>query len=353
MQKIENIEFLRIILIIGILCTHAFHSAKWAFWRVVDAPVLTALKNSPNFGMNAVEGFFLIAGFFLVYKFKDVDFKTFALNKYLRLVPLVIFSTILCVCLYPLHWFPLRITGDILSAFLLNNFGICWTKATNQDLWFSSALFSALLLYFPIIKLKSEKIRKLIALAVVVFCYILLEILRKGIYATPFQNYYGIINIGFIRAVGGVGLGCILCWIYKKYLKGFCFKYQSAIYSILEIFTFGGMVYWLFLPHCKISNFVFVIDFAVLLMLFVQTQGFLSKLLEKIKWSYFSRYIYSIYVTHFISGFILCNYLYKAHPGFVSNYPVGALIISFVFFVLFGILTYHIIERPIRNILSY
>lgn len=342
MQKRYNcFDFIKIIFLLAVIMTHIFYTSKWALWRLADIPVFNFLKASTEFSCNAVEGFFIISGFLLVAAFKNIDVKTFVLKKYFRLAPVAIFSLICAIILRLFHLVKFRVIADLLAIFMLNNFGICWAKSSNQILWYSSALFGGLIIYFSIIKFL-PKYKKTIALALVIISYTLLEILKNGDYSLPYKNYYNVFNVGFLRALGGIGTGCILAWIQQYNIKT-----NYLFNSAMEILLFCGTIYWLFCPHIKITNFVFVLICTALLWLLVQNNGVLSNLINRFDYSNLSKYVYSIYVTHYLVGFAICGGFYKSHLQLLSNYPIISSFVYIIISVVIGVITYHFIEEPV------
>lgn len=341
MQKTFNcLDFLKIFLLLAVIMTHACFSAPWAFWRLADLPAYNLLHSCSEFSCNAVEGFFIISGFLLVMTYKDISLKTFVLKKYFRLSPPAIFSILVCFVLHAFHLVKLRIFGDILTAFMLNNFGICWAKGSNQILWYPSALFAGLILYYSIIKFLPKK-KEVITIILVSVSYILLEVLKHGTYSAPYKNFYGVLNIGFLRALGGIGFGCIIAWLQKADIKT-----NYIFNSISEIILLCGTVYWLFCPHAKMTNFLFVIIFVGLLQFFINDKGLLSNIINKFNYKFLSKYVYSIYVMHYLVGYALCGGFYKNHIAMLNCAPLVYFVLYIILSCFVGVVVYKLVEEP-------
>ena len=151
MEKLKNIEFLRVFLISVIVYMHTTAYGGWSL-----------LKNFPNVeqlkffhstfiqGNNAVEGFFIIAGFLLIYTLRNISTIDFIKKKYIRLSPTILFAVLVCMIASFWHVIKIRFWDDILVVLLLNNFGVCFAHGTTPTLWFSSALFAGVVIYFLI-----------------------------------------------------------------------------------------------------------------------------------------------------------------------------------------------------------
>ena len=78
MEKLKNIEFLRVFLISVIVFLHTTAYGAWSL--LVNFPDIPQLKTFHKIfiqGNNGVEGFFIIAGFLLIYTLKNQSVKDF------------------------------------------------------------------------------------------------------------------------------------------------------------------------------------------------------------------------------------------------------------------------------------
>lgn len=358
MQKLKNIEFLRTFLIFTIVMLHVCTSSAWSFGHLFrNIPLYQTLHDCFAKANNGVEGFFIIAGFLLVVTFKNsTTVLNFVKKKYIRLSPAIAFATLLCVGGLALHTMHFKLIPNILTIFLLNHFGICWAIGSNPILWFTSALFSSLLLYFCVLKFISEKYKKLAIIILIIMGYGILEYFQHGRFADPYHNYWHIFNVGFLRAMGGIGLGCIIGKLYKENIekiKNFTpLLWQKVSLSVIEIVFLTFVVWWTACPHIKINNIVFVAGFTVLFSLFVFKKGYLSELLDKDVWVFLGKYQYSIYVIHYVIGKIYGFGVWKHYPDFVNSFPAVPVLISLISIIIFGIFTYHFVEVPCADYLT-
>ena len=110
MTKLRNIEFLRIIFCMAIVYLHIFNCQMSNFIQNTHDNNIIDLFNKMAFncsnGWLLVQGFVMIAGFFLFYSIKkkgNMPWGKFALDKLVRLYSVMAFYTLLCVLLVTLQ----------------------------------------------------------------------------------------------------------------------------------------------------------------------------------------------------------------------------------------------------------
>ena len=357
MNKLKNIEFLRVFLISVIVLLHTTAYGSWSLLvNFPDIKELDFFHKTFIQGNNSVEGFFIIEGFLLIYTLKNQNIKDFRKKKYMRLSPTILFAVIICIIASLWHAVKLRFWDDILVVLLLNNFGICLAHGTTPTLWFTSALFAGLLIYFLLTKISSKTIKTISFVALPILAYGILEYFQHGSFSTPHKNYSYIFNVGFLRAVGGVGIGTTVGFIYKKYIQEIKEKVFNFIGNIVinlaEFSLLCFMVWWLVTPHKQFNCIIFVIAFALLLILFVFEKGIISKITNKDIWVKLGKYQYSIYVIHSVIGKILINSVWKTNSEFVKIHPYSTIFIIICTILIAGYITYNLVEKPCTNYLK-
>jgi len=357
LTKIKNIEFLRVFLIISIVFLHTCSSSAWSLSRVfTDIPQFDLLHDCFAHANNCVEGFFIIAGFLLILTYKSKhDLKDFIKKKYIRLSPVILFVTIISAAASLFGVMHFKVFPNIMTVLLLNHFGICLAVGSNPVLWFTSALFSGLLLYFCIIKFQSERFAKTFCIIVPIISYGLLEIFQHGDFSDPYHNYLYIFNVGFMRAAGGIGLGCAVGYLYKGFCKSGIELKNSVVKTLITILEGALAVFifwWIAFPHLRQNSLEFVLGFTILLTLFVMKQGYLSKILDKNIWVFLGKFQYSIYVVHYTVGKILVNGLWKNIPEFVYDNPDAVISVTAGLIFIVGIFTYYMVEFPCTKYLK-
>lgn len=357
MIRIKNIEFLRILMIFGIIMHHAFINASWSLDGLFpNIELFQMLKKAFWFANNGVEGFFIISGFLFTLTFKKVNtFVQFVSKKYLRLAPVILFATGICFIASLFSLIEFDFFNNLLTVLLVNNFIIRWGCGAVGSVWYVSVLMTCYVLFFPIKKYVVDAKKYCLTLFLLtVFGYLMLEILRHGNYSGAYQNI-GILNVGFLRGLGGFGLGALLGEIYKQYAEKiniFDLKKYYAHFSLCEVFLISGLIWWLCFIHIKFNNIIFVLMFTLLFVLFILNKGCISNFFDKNIWSTLSKYVYSIFVTHTLIYKLFSCHFWIKYPEFVNSYSIIPVIINLFLVILLGIFTYHFIEVPFAKFLS-
>ena len=97
----------------------------------------------------------------------------------------------------------------------------------------------------------------------------------------------------------------------------------------------------------EVTPLTLVIYFTLLFVLFVFSKGYLSSFLNKIKFSFISKYVYSVYIVHICVFVIYWQISTNIYSEFIpDNLPILTILYIIVCF-LFGVIAYHMIEKPI------
>ena len=358
MNKFKNIEFLRILMILAIVMLHAYSNKPWSLYVLYpEVDLFTNLKQCFCAANNGVEGFFIVSGFFFCLTFKPcLSFFEFIKYKYLRLAPVIIFTSLIGMIAGLFHYIKIKWFPTILSMFLLNNF-VYNTKGDFLHVtWFVSALLSAFIIYFCLKKYISGKKYWIILSVLTCLGYTILTIFRNGYFTNPTVNLFGFLSVGFLRAISGIGVGVLIGEFYKRY-KNEIIKFKpskliSILLSFSEILLMGFIIWWISFKHHFIYHGVVVIAFALLLILFICQKSFLSQILNKDFAVCLGKYSYSIYVTHVAVFKLITHKLWIQHPEFVTSQPVLPVIVELSLVILIGILTYHLVEEPVAKYFS-
>lgn len=187
-DKFKNIEFLRVILIFGIVMHHGFMKQDWSLYQMFhNVDCYSFLLKSFHFANNGVEAFFIISGFLFILTFKDtISFAKFFVKKYIRLCPVIFFATLLCYFASLFDLISFNWVDNILTILLLNNFVIRWSNGAVGSVWYVSALVTGLAIYFPIKKyIKNINIYYVSVALFVLLSYGTLEVLKSGSFGGP------------------------------------------------------------------------------------------------------------------------------------------------------------------------
>ena len=121
--------------------------------------------------------------------------------------------------------------------------------------------------------------------------------------------------------------------------KLFCTALEGACVA----FIIGGMLLNVFRPK---NQLLYIIVFALTIILFLRREGFISRLFENSLWSKLSQYTYSIYICHLFIRALLKQHLYRKMPEFVINYPILNVVLAISLSCLFGVAVYYLVEKP-------
>ena len=351
MQKIKNIEFLRIIGCIAIILVHLFNSAL-LFGTFPDILLYKNFSKILNCGTLAVDLFFILSGFFFAYKLNlQKSCWQFCKKKLIRLYPVLVFIIILYFIFSLTGSLKFTFYGDILVLLFLNGTTLFYKFANAGHFWYVSAMFWCLLFYYYLLKIYSKNNVNLLIALITLFSYSFLIHAQNGVVTGTHQTYYNFINAGMLRALGGIGIGYFIGEWYKTNIdKINNWKpgiYQVVALSSLEFITLYFIINNLMLHRLKYNNqFIFIIAFTTIIVLFLAKKGIFSKILDNNIWSKISRYTYSIYMIHYPIYFHLRGSLWKHHPEIVYTHPILNIVFTLALVIVAGVLTYHFVEKP-------
>ena len=361
-KKIKNIELLRIIGCLAIVCLHLFNENL----RLVfpDIKAYQSLREMTINGQKAVDLFFMLSGlFFALYFDKEQSMFDYFRKKVIRLYPVVLFIVLVSFLGSLTKLYKFSFFAEILVLF--NIFGTSMTAGLTGThigvFWYVSSMLWVLGIYFYLLKNYEKKTCNFIIFLTVFFCYSFLICARDGKINSPQTTYCYVFNVGLMRAFGGIGIGYFIgeWWkvnfdtIGQKTLK----LWQKILITLLEFVCLYFMVKYLLLKRIQFKNdMIFIVDFIVIIMLFLAKKGFISQFFNDTVlgdiWVFFSKYTYSIYMVHKLV-FAFFRYLqWKKHPDFIHTYPLVEVIIILCAVVTTGVLLYHLIEKPCIKYLS-
>ena len=101
------------------------------------------------------------------------------------------------------------------------------------------------------------------------------------------------------------------------------------------------------------NKLIFILAFALLFILFLLKYGYISQFFDN-KYSYIiGKYTYSIFITHtIIRNIWFYVFLNKENEAMVACHPLLNIFSIFFLSIILGILTYHLVEKPIAQFLK-
>ena len=230
----------------------------------------------------------------------------FLKKKLIRLYPVLVFVVFASAIIGTLGLIEFSIFDNLLALFLLNGTGLVLKIVnTTAPFWYVSAMLWTMLLFMHLLKNFEKKYVDLLIVLLIFFSYTFIIHALNGRMYGPAFTYYNFINIGMLRAFGGIGLGYLIGEWYKVYSEKIEHAMVSAktkvVITLSEFACLFFIIYNLLLHNIKFNNrIIFVIVFAITIMLFISKKGSVSKFLDNKIFSKVSRYTYSIYMVHLL-----------------------------------------------------
>lgn len=358
MQKIKNIEFLRIIGCLAIIFYHMLASNHRLHGMFGDIELYKHLYDMVYRGCIAVDLFFILSGLFFALKL-DVTKSVweFLKHKLIRLYPVLLFITVIYFIISLFGIAKFNLYDNILGLLCLNGTGLAFRGGNLSIAWYVSTMLWVLGIYFYLFKhFKTEKMNPLIG-AVILFCYCFLIHARHGNIGGNFKVYNYVFSAAMMRGFAGIGVGYFIGFWYKNNVekfKNYIPDIKSKLFlTLIEFACLFFIIQNLMLHKLKYNNeIIFIIAFIMIIVLFLFQKGYISKFLEIDLWSKFSKYTYSLYMTHSLLMNILKETFWKDCPEFVYAHPLLNIVFTTILIVIFGCLTYHFIEKPCANYLK-
>ncbi len=361
MEKIKNIEFLRIIGCIAIVLLHLFNQSGLYgnFAAAWDFNYGQLYWNTSN-GQKAVDLFFILSGLFFTLKItqpqKMQSLYNFVKKKVFRLWPVLIWVLFLYFIASLTGVVHFEFLSNIITFFALNGNGIALQAGNVGAFWYVSAMLWVLILFYYLLKNFDKKIVNLIIGLLVYFSYVFLLHAKSGAINNHVQTFYNIFNVGILRALGGIGVGYFIGeWYKNNHEKINNLKLSLNHKIIISILEFGCLYFiirnLMFKKLLFHNQIIFIIFFAAIIILFLLRQGIFSKLLNNDFCVFLSKYTYSIYMTHTFVREFFKGSIWKYHPEFVFIHPILNIIITILIMLVLGVFTYHFVEKPSINYL--
>lgn len=200
-----NIEFLRILLTLGVVLFHLSGSCRFS-----------------SAGNYCVEMFFIISGYFLSISYKpNRSILSFALRYWIRFTPLVVVGGLLCMG----GW------QSLYGATMLMGTGLLKVSVPNGVAWYLGVLFWCSLLFMGVFKAVSEK-RRIIFIAIISLVLLFPVARTDGDWYALIWGYY---PRRLLRGVCCIGIGIILAHFFKRNKGSIQLNRKSIGISIVEL----------------------------------------------------------------------------------------------------------------------
>ncbi len=362
LEKFKNIEFLRVVGCIAIVLLHIFNGGGLyesfaSAWDFNYGKIHWITSN----GAKAVDLFFILSGLFFMLKIapppKMQSLYSFVKKKVIRLWPVLIWTIFLYFLVSLTGAIEFQTFSNIITFFGLSGNGIGLERGNVGAFWYVSAMLWVLVLFFYLLKNFDKKVVNLIIALLVYFSYVFLLHARDGSIGNHIQTFYNIVNVGMLRAFGGIGIGYFIAEWYKnnrENIQNLTLSFSNKVaVSILEFGCVFFIIKNLMLNKLSFHNqIIFIIVFTMTIVLFLLNKGYVSELLNNDINVFLGKYTYSIYLTHSVVRGLFKGTFWKYHPEFVFMHPLLNIVITLLTVLILGIITYHFVEKPASKYLQ-
>ena len=360
MQKLKNIEFLRVVGCLAIVWLHFSNNTGFGQFAKLSEVYRGFMSISAQ-GNKAVDLFFILSGVFLVLT-SDFAGSTwnFIKKKLIRFYPVTVFAIL---CFFAASFFCKDMKFTPYENFLT----LCNITGTPFSLrpgnlgvyWYVSILLWVSLFIFYCRKHFSAKAVNLTVAVLAFTAYTCIIRERHGSIAGHFQNCGIIFNIALLRGIGGIGLGYFIGQWYKDHAEKLQTLvlpwYTRLLLTAVEIYTLCFVINNMMLHKPSFKNhMIFIACFVILIVTFLLKQGYVSRLLDRDIWVKLSAYTFSIYLTHVFCRNLMLSLLWKnpACRQFLADHPFAAVSGSIIAAMIFGVLVCCLVERPAAKFLK-
>ncbi len=348
-NKLYSVEFLRFIFSVVIIYFHILRGYIKNY--AVGIPIYDKLAAGAAYAGAPVECFFIISGYFLFKSFQrkpDMQIKEFAYNKFARLWPVVAAFLVIEIVFFNFN----KADGFYHSLFL-QAAGV--TTYVTGIPWYVSPLFWTMIFLFALYKNVKDKNKFNLALGIMVyFSYVI--VINESSEIFNRDNLYGIFSLSVLRAVAGCGLGYLIAACEKSirnldYIKNFNqSKLRQAaafvVVSAVEIITFYLMIRHFVNAEKTVKQvFYLVLIFVIFFVCLISKKGIFTLLFNNKLFGFLGKYSYSIYMMQLIPINIMQKTFWQ-NKAYMQDHFLRTLVISIAFSVVFGIITYYVIEKP-------
>ena len=292
-------------------------------------------------GYLAVEGFFIISGYFFykaIIKREDKNFEVIK-ERIKKLLPAYYVSIFILILFYFIlkdakRFFSIKFLPLLAELTLLQNSGFFPFELVNLS-WYVSALVLSMLVIYALYKLLEDKLIYIFPIIILVcYSFIYTSVGNLNVHGQQVSIY----NLGLVRAIAGMSIGSLLTLINSKT------KISQSISLLIELICIPMIIYLINGNTYCSNDFAFFIPFSLIFILQIKEQGILSKILNFKVFQIIGDNSYYIYLNQYISIFILIILF----PD-LNSHLIVSLLILFILITLFTYLTKFIINKS-KNI---
>ncbi|MDP1842027.1 MAG: acyltransferase [Sediminibacterium sp.] len=315
-----------------------------------------------------VDFFFVLSGFVITSKYVGINsgkaFWAFIKKRLIRLYPLLFYTTTLYMLFQLVFniFFPSLVgtkegISDLLYSYLdtmsfqnsTTVFNSLYTTSVfhmgmNFPSWSISAEILTYIIFGWLMLLGAWKNwNKNWMIAILIFFAVLFCIYKGQFYFT--EDY------GFVR--------CIICFM-LGYFVWVIAKYDFQIPAFVE-WLIPILLLLVFLKLNRLDGYaksmsalaVIPVFFAAAILVFVKSNGFISKVLAQKSFTFLGKISYSIYLNHILIITIVPHFMFQVlHLPVISFFQFAVMIITFMILIIYSYFTNIYIEQKMGNYLK-
>lgn len=331
--------------------------SKKEFFKVLDvlrvwAAIEILLFHAQLSGFYHIRGyvfadfFFILSGFILFkndFELENFSFDVFIKKRFFRLYPLHLATTaaILLHFLFVARNIPHFEDGTAYTFFNYVFFlqGLGFRKISDGDWNFPSWAISVEFWSNVIFALFLRNKQKMTYLLLAIVGYLLIFTMEGNLNTFTF-NYFGFLNSGMVRGLAGICLGAYLAKV--KFQKNLMIG--PYLWTLAELLSVSGLILLLENGQSSIfkySDFLSIPLFALMILYFSEAEGFLSKIVTKIRIHKLAVYVFASYLVH-IPALKIVYEVFKVK----IKYQIP---LYFAIVIILSVVSHHFIEKPFRR----
>ena len=317
------------------------------------------VKHSYSF----VDFFFVLSGFVITYNYQKItNLKVYVIKRFVRLFPLLVYTSLiylLCIFVrdYLIFNFSPTISNKVFvyknlglnflnNILFLNSTPIIGPSNINGPSWsISSEMISYIFFGLSSVFIKNSKIK--IMFFILIMILILLFFINRN-------TFFYTSNFGFFR-----GLYCFLLGFFVFKINQFKFKipnffeYLLPFLLVINFYILEKLSTNTSVLSVLFESIVIPFFFGVSIIIFLKTNGVLSKYLEMKYFQYLGNISYSVYLNHAIFMDFGLNLIFKVFNIELTNInQIVVFILIIATIIFYSNYTYKNIEIQCKLLLS-
>lgn len=344
-EKLKNIEILRFIFIIQIVLMHLTRSSGLLKLLSSDVPLFKYFFDATANGYVGVDYYFIIAGFFVRYTYRDIHCWRYVMHKMKRLLPTMLAALVI---IFLLSTFYSDIEFNWFNAFYTITFTASFMPSGTGYFWFVGPLFWSSLFYFYTLKYYDKKHLNVIFSIVIICSYSLLINNSSNNFWNVRPHLFNFLNMGMLRGLAGMGIGYFIAMFYTENVDKLRNVHVSFPHRVLITCIEAALLLFI-IYYGSLCTFVgnpmlAIFAFMALFFTFLLKWGFISKFLDNGFSVFLGKYVYTIYVMESAMHHYL-KHVISSMPHQIIMGGGGMLLLIIIGHIGASVIIYHCLEK--------